>query len=358
MRICFIAAGTFTHIGSYLDYFNQAGHYVHFVSLSPSPERSVPTYNLGIGKKYSETQGKWKYPISMLRVRKILNKIKPDIIHAHYATSAGLTALVSGFHPSVVTAHGSDLTNGIKSRIWRPILKKIFNYADCINVVSDDLSEMVLSLGIDKNKIKTITPGIDTEKYSLTKRTKIEKSRPLKLVCTRRLEPVFDHFTIIDALALLKEKGIKFQMTFVGDGTLLNDMKQRVNDFGLTESVNFMGKIPNDDLPEVLSQQDVYISASLWDGTSLSLMEAMATGLFPIVSDIKANSAWIENGVDGFLHKVGDSNNLADCIMKLLNNPEIVNKTSLNNRKKITERADRNTNMKLLESVYKDLIKK
>ena len=358
MRICFIAAGTFTHIGSYLDYFNQAGHEVHFVSLSPSPKRSVQTYNLGIGKKYSETQGKWKYPISMLRVRKILNKIKPDIIHAHYATSAGLTALVSGFHPSVVTVHGSDLTVGIKSMIWRPILKKIFNYADCINVVSDDLSEMVLSLGIDKRKIKTFTLGIDTEKYSFTQKSEIEKSHPLKLVCTRRLEPVFDHFTIIDALALLKEKGIRFQMTFVGGGSLLNRMKQKVNDLGLAESVNFLGKIPNDDLPEILSKQDIYLSTSLWDGASLSLLEAMAIGLIPVVSDIKANSAWIEDGVDGFLHKVGDSKELADCIIKLFNNLVIVNKASLNNRKKVTEKADRNTNMKLLESVYKDLIKK
>jgi glycosyltransferase involved in cell wall biosynthesis len=287
-----------------------------------------------------------------------MKKIQPDIIHAHYATSAGLTALVSGFHPSVVTVHGSDLTIGIKSRIWRPILKKIFNYADCINVVSDDLSEMVLSLGIDKRKIKTFTLGIDTERYSFTQKSEIEKSRPLKLVCTRRLEPVFDHFTIINALGLLKEKRINFQMTFVGDGTLLNEMQQRVDALGLAESVNFTGRIPNDDLPEILKQQDIYLSASLWDGASLSLLEAMATGLFPIVSDIKANSAWIENGVDGFLHKVGDSKDLAECIIRLSNNPEIVNKASLNNRKKVVEKADRNTNMKFLESVYKDLIKK
>ena len=358
MRICFIAAGTFTHIGSYLDYFNQAGHDVHFVSLSPSPKRSVPTYNLGIGTNYSETQGKWKYPISMLRIRKVLKKIKPDIIHAHYATSAGLTALVSGFHPSLVTVHGSDLTIGIKSMIWRPILKRIFNYADCVNTVSDDLSEMVLSLGIDKKKIKTFTLGIDADKFSFTKRPKIENSCTLKLICTRRLEPVFDHFTIIDALALLNEKKINFRMTFAGDGSLLNEMEQRVNELGLAESVNFMGRIPNDDLPEILSQQDIYLSASLWDGTSLSLLEAMATGLFPIVSDIKANSAWIEDGVDGFLHKVSDSNNLANFIMRLLNEPEIVNKASLNNRKKVVEKADRNTNMKHLESVYKDLINK
>ena len=358
MRICFISVGTFTHIGPYLDFFKQAGHDVHFISLSPGPERSVPVYNVGLGGKYSETQGKWKYPFSMLRARKLVKQHKPDIVHAHYATSAGLTALVCGFHPAVVTVHGSDLTTGIKSRIWKPLLKKVFRFADCINVVSKELSDMVLSLGIDRDKIEILTLGIDTEKYSFVPKTKFDKSRLLKLVCTRRLEKVFDHDTIIQALALLRDEGLEFEMTFVGDGSLLNQLKQQVEDLGLGDRVSFAGRVPNDKLPELLGRQDVYLSASLWDGTSLSLLEAMATGLFPIVSDIKANSAWLRNGVDGFLHRVGDAGDLANCILRLLDEPGIAEKAGIKNRANVVEKADRSKNMKRLELVYKDLVRK
>lgn len=358
MRICFISVGTFTHIGPYLDYFNRAGHEVYFVSLSDSPERSVPVYNLGLGGKYSETQGKWKYPISMLRARKLIKKLKPDIVHAHYATSAGLTALVCGFHPAVVTVHGSDLTTGIKSVIWRPLLKRIFRFADCVNVVSEQLSDMVLSLGIDRDKIETFTLGIDTGKFSYTRKAKIDKSRPLKMVCTRRLEKVFDHGTILQALAMLREKGVGFEMTFFGDGSLLGWMKQQVKELGLDNRVNFAGRIPNDKLPELLGRHDVYLSASLWDGASLSLQEAMATGLFPIVSDIKANSAWLQNGVDGILHKVGDAGDLANCILRLLDEPEIAERALSENRSKVVEKADRDKNMERLELVYECLIRK
>jgi glycosyltransferase involved in cell wall biosynthesis len=345
MRICFISVGTFTHIGPYLDFFKQAGHDVHFISLSPGPERSVPVYNVGLGGKYSETQGKWKYPFSMLRARKLVKQHKPDIVHAHYATSAGLTALVCGFHPAVVTVHGSDLTTGIKSRIWKPLLKKVFRFADCINVVSKELIEI-------------LTLGIDTEKYSFVQKTKFDKSRLLKLVCTRRLEKVFDHDTIIQALALLRDEGLEFEMTFVGDGSLLNQLKQQVEDLGLGDRVSFAGRVPNDKLPELLGRQDVYLSASLWDGTSLSLLEAMATGLFPIVSDIKANSAWLRNGVDGFLHRVGDAGDLANCILRLLDEPGIAEKAGIKNRANVVEKADRSKNMKRLELVYKDLVRK
>ncbi len=356
MRICFISLGTFTHIGSYLDYFKEAGHDVHFVSLSPGPQRGVPTYNVGLGRKYSESKGKWKYPISMLRARRLIKKLKPDIVHAHYATSCGLTALVCGFHPAIVTVHGSDLTVGIKSRVWRPLLKRIFEYADCVNAVSKDLRDMVLSLGISPDKIKTLTLGIDTERFSLVERPAIDRTRPLRLVCTRRLEPVFDHHTIINALVLLRKESIGFEMTFVGDGSLLGALKQHVRRVGLDDRVSFTGRLYNDNLPEVFSRHDIYLSASLWDGASLSLLEAMATGLFPIVSDIKANSAWLSHDVDGLLHKVGDADDLAKCILRLHDHPQLAVDAAKRNREKVIESGDRKTNMKRLERIYQKLV--
>jgi glycosyltransferase involved in cell wall biosynthesis len=358
MRICFISLGTFSHIGPYLDYFKEAGHDVHFVSMSPSPERAVPIYNVGFGKKYSASEGKWKYPFSMMRARRLIKKLKPDIVHAHYVTSAGLTAMVCGFHPAIVTVHGSDLTTGIKSKIWRPLLKRIFEFSDCINTVSKDLQDMVLSLGISEEKVETFTLGIDTDKFKFVPRRKISRSGVLKLICTRRLEPVFDHRTIIQALSLLKKNWPKFQMTIAGDGSLLGELKQQIKDAGLDDSVDFLGRVSNDDLPELLGRYDVYLSASLWDGASLSLLEAMATGLFPVVSDIKANSAWLSNGVDGLLHKVGDAEDLAKKIMQLLDQPRLLTAAAKGNRKKVVESADRKTNMKHLETVYVELIKK
>jgi glycosyltransferase involved in cell wall biosynthesis len=172
------------------------------------------------------------------------------------------------------------------------------------------------------------------------------------------LESVFDHHTIIDALALLKEEGFKFEMTFVGDGSLLGELTQRVIDVGLDDSVNFAGRVDNDNLPKVLSQNDVYLSASLWDGASLSLLEAMSTGLFPIVSDIKANSAWLKHNTDGLLHKVSDPDDLAKCILQLCSHPELAAGAAQRNREKVAESGDRGTNMKRLEGIYKDLVAK
>lgn len=86
-------------MGAYLTYFREAGHEVSFIALSPSPERRVPTYDTGLGRKYSATEGQWKYPISMLRARSLVRKLRPDIVHTHYVTSGGLAGLVLVGYP-------------------------------------------------------------------------------------------------------------------------------------------------------------------------------------------------------------------------------------------------------------------
>ncbi len=358
MRICFISQGQFLHTDAYLDYFKSSGYEVHYISLTPTPEREVPTYNLGFGKKYSNTEGKWKYPISMLRARRLVQRLKPDIVHTHYASSGGLAGLVCNLHPTIVTVHGTDLMVKIKSGIWRLLLKAVFNHADCINTVSEDLKNMTLSLGIPPDKIKTFTLGINTEKFSFLERPIINRNQPLKFVCTRALAPVYDHPTIINALGILKRKDIDFRTTFVGTGDMKEKLEQQTADLGLTDRVTFLGSVENNELPKILHGNDAYLSSSIRDGTSLCLLEAMATGIFPIVSRIKANTAWLDDGESGLLYKVGDADDLAKCIMKLLNQPEIAVEAARRNRKKVVEKGDRNNNMKCLERIYKDLIDK
>ena len=75
-----------------------------------------------------------------------------------------------------------------------------------------------------------------------------------------------------------------------------------------------------------------------------------------MVSKIKANSAWLRHGLDGFLHKVGDADDLANCIMQLLRKPEIAEKASRRNRQHVVEKGDRKVNMNRLSSIYENLV--
>lgn len=178
----------------------------------------------------------------------------------------------------------------------------------------------------------------------------------LRMVCTRNLEPVYDNGTIIRALEQLKKDKIDFKMTFIGDGSLADKLRRSVESSGLSPDVSFTGRLDNASLLKALQKHDIYLSASLWDGTSLALLEAMATGLLPIVSDIQANRTWIKDGEEGFLHGVEDPEDLARCIKQAGREPELLRRSSKLNRDKVVEKADRTRNMARLEKIYQTLV--
>ncbi|MHC4640586.1 MAG: glycosyltransferase family 4 protein [Planctomycetota bacterium] len=358
MRICYISLGAFTHIGPYIHYFKNAGHDVHFVSLSPAPDWGVPTYNVGLGKKYSRSEGKWKYPLSMVRARRLVRRLKPDILHTHYVTSCGLTGLICNFHPHITTAHGTDLASGGKSFARRTLIRAVFRHADCVNTVSKDLRKKAIALGTNPEKILVLTPGIDTDRFTFAKRPAATVQRSLRLVSTRRFEKAFDHGTTIKALAIVRSRGFDYHMTFAAGGSLLETVKSQAKAEGLDEWVTFLGGVDKGQIVDLLHNNDVFLSTPLWDGISVALLEAMSTGLFPIVSDLRVNLDWIRDGIDGFVHKVGDPVSLAECIIRVYDNPELASKAAERNRKIVVESANTIKNMKILEGIYEELIRK
>jgi glycosyltransferase involved in cell wall biosynthesis len=287
----------------------------------------------------------------------VVRRLCPDIVHAHYATSSGLAARIINVHPWLVTAHGTDVTLGVRSPVWRRILHRIFMDADCVNAVSADLRRMVLSVGTPPEKVETFTLGIDTEKFKYHQQPCWTAARPLRLICTRRFEPVYDHATILRCLPLLKAGGVPFKLTLVGGGSMRPQLDALVRELKLEAEVEFPGTIPNSQLPGWLARHDVYLSSSLRDGTSLCLLEAMAVGLYPIVSDITANSEWITHGKNGLLHGVSNPQSLADCIVSYTKCCSQSADVLSQNRQLVLKDGDRTRNMERLESIYLRLVR-
>jgi glycosyltransferase involved in cell wall biosynthesis len=222
--------------------------------------------------------------------------------------------------------------------------------------VSEELREIVLRLGAAPAKIETFTLGIDTGLFPFHEPNRSWSSRrPIRLVCTRRFEPVYDHRTILQSIADLKRKGVDCELTLVGDGILRPSLEAQARKLELAGRVTFAGTVPNQALPDRLAGHDVYLSASTRDGTSLCLLEAMAHGLYPVVSDIRGNREWIEHGHNGLLHKTSDPASLADCIASLAQLEEPPLTALRHNRALVVSKGDRTLNLTRLEGVYRRL---
>ena len=137
---------------------------------------------------------------------------------------------------------------------------------------------------------------------------------------------------------------------------MLEDNKARVRAAGLEDCVTFTGFLDHGELPNLLRQSDIYISASVGDGTSISLLEAMATGLVPVVSRIRANEPWVEHGRTGLLFEVGRPDMLAHALQRVMDDEQLRRRAFEENIPRVNRDCNMHRNMQRLANIFEQLV--
>jgi len=286
-------------------------------------------------------------------------KNKCDVIHAHWAIPTGLIGTWVGTllrKPVVVTIHGSDLRMAIE----RPgFLRKIFVYvcknATHLNCVSEMQEKEMVQLGILGEKISIIPMGVDEEFLEMGKNRKIElNKRPFTILSNRNLLPIYNVSLLIRAIPIILKEEPETKFLIAGDGAEKGALERKVKNLNINSSVTFLGRVPHEEMPNLLSQADIYVSTSLYDGTSVSLLEALASGAFPVVTDIPSNREWIADGDNGFLVPKENENLLAKKIMDAIRDHGLLGEAHEKNRKIVEQRAYWRENIKKIAELYQN----
>jgi len=354
VRICYVAHSDAHFTPPYVDYFAAAGHEVHLVSLSQKNLSNAINHHPRKGD-FDAMKASWAYVWAIPKVRRVVRRIKPDIVHAHYLPSNGMMAAMAGVHPLIVTAHGSDVHYCIHHVIKRHAILLALRRADLVNAVSRDLERKILSLGLPAEKVFCLTLGIDTKRFICERGRR--RPGPTRIICTRRMGPVYQCGLIVEAAADLAERGVDFELTFGATGPEEPRLRQEVERRGLQDCVTFLGGYALDSLPALLADSDICVSASRSDGTSLSLLEAMAAGAFPVVSDIVANREWLTGDGDSLLFDVDSREQLARCLELAITDSRLRQSAVEINRQRVLREGDRETNMKTLALHYERLVR-
>jgi glycosyltransferase involved in cell wall biosynthesis len=131
---------------------------------------------------------------------------------------------------------------------------------------------------------------------------------------TRQLEPVYDPETFVRSLGVLARSGILFSATVAGSGSMRLALERAAREEGIAESTRFVGWVDRATLFDLYRDHDVYVSLSRSDSTSQSLLEAMAAGLLPVVTDIAGNREWVTHRTEGLLVPVEDAHAVAAAL--------------------------------------------
>jgi glycosyltransferase involved in cell wall biosynthesis len=145
-------------------------------------------------------------------------------------------------------------------------------------------------------------------------------------------------------------------LILLGGGSQGAKIRQILMNGGVMERVHFGGHVSQADLPRWYHMADLYVSPSHVDGSSVTLMEALASGLPCLVSDIPGNQEWIDNGVNSWLFRDGDVDDLAEKILSAIKNRRSFKKISASARQTAEQKADWKKNFgKLLEAYEKTI---
>jgi glycosyltransferase involved in cell wall biosynthesis len=359
LRICFCAPGKSIHVHRWINWFVDRGHEVHLISDQPYEYKTLIFHQI---REYTGNR-RLDLILGAPAVRRMIRKIKPDVVHSHYLTSYGLLGALAGYHPFVATAWGSDvLVSPKKSFFLKHAAKYAIKAADYITCDADHIIAPLTELGADRKKIEVIYFGVDTKKFAPEKKgERIKKELGFgghpTVISLRHLEPIYDVESFVRAIPLVLAAAPEARFVVASKGTQEKDLKKLVEDYKATDKAAFVGPISGDAMPEYLASMDVYVSTSLSDaGLSASTAEAMASGLPVVITDFGDNKKWVEDGVSGFTVPMKDPKTLAEKIIYLLKTKDIREKFGQRSRAIIDEKNNYYREMQKVEDVYRRLI--
>jgi glycosyltransferase involved in cell wall biosynthesis len=287
-------------------------------------------------------------------------KNKCNVIHVHWAIPTGLIGTQVGTllrKHVVVTIHGSDLRMALESSgFLRKIFVYVCHHANHLNCVSNVQKKDLEQLGITNEKISVIPMGVDEAFLETGKGRKIELNKGSFIILSNRnLLPIYNVSLLIRALPIILKEEPRTKFLIAGDGSEKENLESEVENLNLGHSVQFVGRVPHKEMPNLLSQADIYVSTSLYDGTSVSLLEAMGSGTFPIVTDIPPNREWIVPGQNGFLVPVNEEKILAKKIIDAIRDKTLLERSRKENLSLIKEKVLWSVNIEKIKKMYSQL---
>jgi len=359
MRIIYFSLDYSPHDHRFLSALSQSEHEAFYVRLQRGPRqvesRPVPPNVEIVQWAGGQKPFAWR---DLLRLaadfRRVVRKIKPDLIHAGPIQTCAFIAILSGFRPILTMSWGFDLMRDVErgwawEQITRYVLRNTQYFTSDANVTRDK----AITYGMNPEKIVVFPWGVDLNHFTPKNWATGTPENGITLFCNRAWEPIYGVDVLARAFVKIAAERPQLRLLLLGSGSQGHLIRDILTNGGVLEQVTFAGQINNADLPRFYQMADLYLSASHVDGSSVSLMEALACGLPCLVSDIPANKEWVQEGYNGWLFGDGNADDLAAKIAHAIENYKLLPQIGQNARIIAEERADWRKNSEILLQAYR-----
>lgn len=308
---------------------------------------------LGISVESVGTLGKGIL-LSAAAVARRLRTWPVDILHTHNPAPHIVGALACCMLRSRVrlihTKHGRNDPKDRRKIFYNRLAASL---TDVIACVSRDAADVVLEIErVRREKVQVVHNGIDLSRFSagaVLPRT----DRPCGIHVARLVYPTKDQRSLLQAIRLVVDQVPTFRFLVVGDGPYRAELEQLRATLQLTENVELLGQ--RTDVSQLLAQSDFFVLSSLYEGLSLTLLEAAATGLPIVATRVGGNPEVVEHGVNGLLVPPKDPVKLAEAMVQLIRQPLQAGDMGRAGRAKMVEQFDLRRTVAKYETLYRQL---
>ncbi|OGS45983.1 MAG: hypothetical protein A2539_06625 [Elusimicrobia bacterium RIFOXYD2_FULL_34_15] len=291
-------------------------------------------------------------PFAIFRTKKIIEEVKPDIIHLHsaHAHTIGVIASKLSRHKSKLIL-SRRVEFGINNR-WK------YENVDKIVAISKRVKEILVKSGISENKISVVYSGVDLKRFEKISNEYLNaefniKKEQIVIGTVGSLDRCKNHKNFIQAASIIKNSIPNSIFFIVGEGVLKKELIAYTEKLGLSDSIVFTGF--RNDIPQILSIFSIFILSSDSEGLCTSLIDAMASGLPIVATNVGGVPELIEDNTNGLQVSPDNPVQIVDAVMKIVNDKNLKMRFSQLNKIKSREFSKENM-IDSTERIYSEII--
>jgi len=361
MRVVYFSQGYTAHDRRFLQALAGTPHEVLFLQLEADRSRPIqPALPEGI-RRIDWWGGRrpvgWAdFPRARVEVGKVLREVRPDLVHAGPVQRPAFLTAAAGFRPLVTMSWGSDILRDGRGGWGRALARYTLRRSSVLVCDCQAVRVAAAGLGMSPSRTVVFPWGVDLNHFRPRPgdglRARLGWENAFVLLSTRAWEPLYGIDLLADAFVRSARRVPDVRLVMLGAGSLESSVLQTFRQAKVEDKVYRAGPVDLGDLPDYYGAADLYLSASRSDGSSVSLLEALASGLPAIVSDIPGNREWIEPEVEGWLFADGNAEDLAEKIVRAAGHRDELPAMGKRGRSLAEARADWSSNFPKLLRAY------
>ncbi len=353
MKVAYLAPASSVHACRWATAIREHGYDVEFITMHDPEGRAG--LSPGIRVHHLPFPAPAGYYLNRWHLRRLLRRLRPALLHAHYATGYGTLSRMARYHPTLLSVWGSDVLVFPRLAPWRRnLVRRNLLAADYVASTSRVLRTAVAELAATPRPIFVSPFGVDCSRFGATPTRASEG--PLVIGTVKGLERTAGIDTLLHAFAILSKRNAHLKLLLVGEGPERQALQHLASTLGCASQVTFAGAVPHAAVPQLLAQMSIFAYLSNSEGFGVAVLEASACGLPVVASRVGGLPEVVQEGVTGLLVQPRSPEAAALAIESVFRDPTLRTRMGAAGRAFVLENFEWRNTVDIVTDIYHTII--